>query len=243
MALSSRATTQIAAIVAVILGVSAAPYVADRLDGSDGRPADAQPQALSAPPEVETSGPHAFMDTVDGRPVRYDPCAPIHLVINQRRAVDDADRMVAEAIDSIEAATGLRFTIDGTTDDEPSFAGSAPGARGPVVLGWSDPDEVDDLEGSVAGVAGSVSDRGSEWYDTGSVALDGPQIEQALRGPGGWESARAVVLHELGHLVGLSHVDARGELMQAKAQRGVVDWGPGDREGLAALGGGECRDY
>ena len=69
------------------------------------------------------------------------------------------------------------------------------------------------------------------------------QLERVLRGPNGWASARAVVLHELGHLVGLGHVDAAGELMQPQGGPEITDWGPGDREGLAALGGSECRDY
>jgi hypothetical protein len=44
-----------------------------------------------------------------------------------------------------------------------------------------------------------------------------------------------VLLHELGHLMGLGHVDAVGEIMHP-AGGGVVDLGPGDREGLSQLG-------
>jgi hypothetical protein len=48
-----------------------------------------------------------------------------------------------------------------------------------------------------------------------------------------------VVLHELGHLVGLDHVRDRGELMFPTAND-VVGYGPGDLQGLAALGRGAC---
>ena len=112
-----------------------------------------------------------------------------------------------------------------------------------MLVAWSDPEESDALKGAVAGVAGSVSTRGSQWFDTGAVTLDGPQLRRLLRQRSGYAAARAVVLHELGHLVGLDHVEAEGELMQPEAQPDVTDWGPGDREGLAALGGGACRDY
>jgi hypothetical protein len=44
-----------------------------------------------------------------------------------------------------------------------------------------------------------------------------------------------VLLHELGHVMGLGHVPAIGELMQA-AGGGVTDLGPGDLEGLRRLG-------
>lgn len=244
--LGRRATTMLATLLIVIVGLSAMPAIQARLDGSLGglRPEDARAEPLSLPPTVDTSGPHEFLKTVDGQPVSYDPCAPIHVVVNPRTAIEGADEMLTEALASVEAATGLQFVIDGTTDEVPSARrGSSPGARGPVLIAWSDPDEFEQLEGSVAGIGGSSSVRGSQWFDTGAVTLDGPQLAQLLGSRGGRASARAVVLHELGHLVGLNHVDAEGELMQPESQPGITDWGPGDREGLAALGGGTCRDY
>jgi hypothetical protein len=244
--LGRRATASLAILAIVILGVSSAPAIQARLDETlgGGRPTDARSAPLSMPPTPGSSGPHGFLQTVDGQPVRYDPCAPIHLVVNPRTAIDGADQMLSQVLESVEAATGLTFVIDGFTDEIPSSTrGSRPGARGPVLIAWSDPDEFDDLKGSVAGIAGSASARGSGWYDTGTVTLDGPQLAQAVRGRAGWASARAVILHELGHLVGLDHVDAENQLMQPEAQRDITDWGPGDREGLAALGGGACREY
>lgn len=243
--LGRRATASVVTLVVVVVGLSAAPAVESRLRGDlYGRPADAGPEPLGSPPAGDTTGPHEFVRVVDGGPVRYDPCAPIHLVVNSRTAIDGADRMLAESIASIEGATGLVLVVDGPTGEEPSSSrGTSPGARGPVLVAWSDPEEVEDLEGDVAGIAGSVSSRGSGWFDTGSVVLDGPQLGEIRQGRDGYNAARGVVLHELGHLVGLDHVDAEDELMQPEGRPGVTDWGPGDREGLAALGGGECREY
>lgn len=46
-------------------------------------------------------------------------------------------------------------------------------------------------------------------------------------------------MHELGHLVGLALVNDPAELMYATT--GVaLDYGPGDRTGLAELGRGRC---
>jgi hypothetical protein len=50
---------------------------------------------------------------------------------------------------------------------------------------------------------------------------------------------RAVILHELGHLVGLGHVADPNQLM-SETNYGLHDFGPGDQEGLARLGGGTC---
>jgi hypothetical protein len=46
----------------------------------------------------------------------------------------------------------------------------------------------------------------------------------------------STILHELGHLVGLGHVDDRGELMAVTPGEGPVRFGPGDLRGLAAIG-------
>jgi hypothetical protein len=46
-------------------------------------------------------------------------------------------------------------------------------------------------------------------------------------------------MHEVAHLVGLTHVQARTELMYSK-NNGQLTFGPGDLEGLRQLGGGPC---
>lgn len=46
-------------------------------------------------------------------------------------------------------------------------------------------------------------------------------------------------MHELAHVVGLDHVDDPTQLMYAE-NSGQLDFGAGDRAGLALLGTGEC---
>lgn len=108
----------------------------------------------------------------------------------------------------------------------------------PVLIAWSDPAESPRLLGSVAGIGGSTSLPVSERqvvYVTGNVILDGPAFTQILSHDDGKDQARAIILHELGHLIGLAHVDDPSELMNDKNEGEATNFGPGDLSGIAAL--------
>lgn len=215
------------------------------------RPRDArdEPRAVRAPDDA--SGEYSFVLTQDGSsaPVTYDPCVPIHLVVDPRTMVDDGMKLLEQAVEEVRSATGLMFTVDGLADGPAPAEGSVTGDGGkawlPVRVSWSDPAAEKKLGGDVAGYAGSanIEKDGRRWFVTGSVVLDGPQLADILKTPRGWASARSVVMHELGHLVGLDHVDAAGQLMQPEGSEDLTTWGDGDLAGLAALGQGECISY
>lgn len=134
-----------------------------------------------------------------------------------------------------------RRRSDGVPDTRPA-APDVLGRHDPVVVAWTTPGEVTAPAGHVAGTAGSASVRTSELaaqYVTGGVALDAPDLAAIHQRPDGAGEVRAIVMHELGHLVGLDHVDDPGELMH-RQNVGQLAFGPGDREGLAALGSGSC---
>jgi hypothetical protein len=184
-----------------------------------------------------------------GRPVAWDPCRPIHLVVNNAEAPAGADELIREAAESVSSETGLQFVIEGTTTETPTgrrapVDQSLYGNRwSPVLVAWTDPSVVPDLQGRVAGVAGPV---GAPYYTasqqhwvSGTVSLDGPQIRALLQRADGWAAARAIIMHEFGHLVGLGHVSVQDQLMY-ESNIGQRDFGPGDREGLRQLGLGLC---
>ncbi|WP_240721531.1 matrixin family metalloprotease [Pseudarthrobacter sp. NamE5] len=55
--------------------------------------------------------------------------------------------------------------------------------------------------------------------------------------PDGSALVRAVIMHELAHVVGLDHVNDPTQLMY---EENSGQLGTGDRTGLAMLGSGEC---
>lgn len=204
-----------------------------------------------APEPPARPGRYAFMTLQDdgATPVTYDPCRPIHIVVNDADAPWVAAQLLDDALTGITEATGLQFVVEGRTSEEPridrpEYQRGRYGDRwAPVLVAWTDPETVPDLAGEVAGLAGSTAVQvdGSTWvYVSGIVYLDAPDFVQILDEPHGWEQARAIVLHELGHLVGLAHVEDQRELMDHRGHRFTVDFGAGDLAGLARLGRGPC---
>lgn len=249
-----RAAAAVAVLVVMLGGLSVASMLDEEQVWASfpDRAADGQGAPIGAPPKVAiTSDQFSYVKTQNrsADPVTYDPCVPIHLVVSVRTMVDGGMQMLQEALDEVRDATGLVFVVDGLTNEPaPAVGGNgvaADGGRLPVRVAWSDPEESAELVGAVAGIGGSTAlERdGHWWYVTGQVVLDGPQLAEIVQRPRGWQAARAVVMHELAHVVGLDHVHAPGELMQPSGDESITSWGDGDRTGLAALGRGACVDY
>lgn len=211
-------------------------------------PADVSDEPLRRAPIVTDEGAHEFLRIQDGSPVRWDPCRPVRVVVAGAERMPEADPILREAIDIVSRATGLVFEIEGPTDEQPADDRAPVQDRygdrwAPVLVAWTDPDTVTGLAGDVAGLGGPQSiakaNGSTDVYVTGGVWLDTPALIEILGRPGGRDEVRGVVIHELGHLVGLGHVDDPTELMYESAND-RSNLGPGDRAGLAALGDGPC---
>lgn len=196
-------------------------------------------------------GAHRFMTTqpASSAPVAYDPCRPIRVVLNERSMPRAADGLVEEALDEMSEIVGLKFIVEGPTDEAASesrepFQPDRYGDRwAPVLVAWSDETGFQPLAGNVAGVGGSQAiavSREQAVYVTGIVALDSDAFEQILPRDDGWAQGRAIVLHELGHLLGLGHVEDPEQLMSA-TNTGQTGFADGDLIGLALLGRGACQ--
>jgi hypothetical protein len=149
-------------------------------------------------------------------------------------------------------ASGLKFVYDGPTaeapsDDRQAFQPDRYGKRwAPVLIAWSTPAETPGLAGDVAGLGGSgyAQAPGQPLVPlvlaAGQVSLDAPDLAAISAGrPDGAAEVRAIIMLELGHVLGLNHVNDPAQLMFAE-NNGVMDFAAGDRAGLALLGSGPC---
>jgi hypothetical protein len=182
-------------------------------------------------------GSYAFVVTTsDGDPVSWNHCERIHYVVNPDGAPDEWEDVVRDGVAEVTEASGFEFQYDGTSIER-AFGKRVADADDPppVLIAWADADEVPDLAGLTAGIGGSTPGRvgGRVEFVTGVVVLDTDAYDRMeLRGDR--RSQELILAHELGHVLGLDHVDDIDELMNAEYV-GQDGFGPGDRDGLQRL--------
>lgn len=188
----------------------------------------------------------------DGSPVRWNPCESIAWVLNPTGAPPTARVDAEEAVSRVAVATGLEFEFLGTTDEVPSrdrrlLQEDRYGHRwAPVLIAWVETDTTSlPLAHNERGAAVPVAATGPEGrvFVSGQIVLNG-SVALGSGFDDRHASWGATLLHELGHLVGLDHVDDRNQLMYPTAVFGAADFSAGDRRGLAAVGaaGGGCLE-
>lgn len=200
---------------------------------------DEDPDRLLPAVTAATTGAWAAAD-VPGldTPPRWSPCRPVRLVVNPAGGPDDAVAQVKAAAEDVQAATGLRLIVDGTTDEpvranRRAYQPDRYGDRwAPVLVAWSNQKKVPQLAGLVVGVTfptvATPTDGDGAWYVSGRVILDKT----------GSANLPATLRHEFGHLVGLGHVEDPRELMNPVLE--TSGFSGGDLEGLAYAGQGPC---
>lgn len=176
----------------------------------------------AAPPEGPAGNPVAYRflshDPTTGEPVRFNPCEPLRYVVNSTGVADSVLPIVHEAVKEVTAAAGLETVFEGTTDEAPPpvdgtfarepYQPSRYGAErwAPVLIASQDlPDPGDGRRRGGRGTAiGVKNPAGRPLLVTGTVVLD-PELPR--------RSMKLAVMHELGHVLGLDHVDDRHQIM------------------------------
>ncbi|MDQ4133704.1 MAG: hypothetical protein M3179_10985, partial [Actinomycetota bacterium] len=198
-------------------------------------------------------------------PFRFNPCEPIRYVTSgAARPADRAD--LAEALRRLSAATGIEFVHDGEVADAPPVPPRAivmSGPEGPrwapVHIAWVDQQTIGrarpTVPPGVASTSTTVPHIGIPGaglpipvggvYVTGVLLLNvdavadlrtrAPMPHGFGRGPN-WGR---VMLHELGHLLGLGHVQSTANLMHHELGAHTspnANFGIGDQIALDAIG-------
>jgi len=142
-------------------------------------------------------------------------------------------------------------TKEGFTRERAPYQPDLYGKRwAPVLVVWETPQEEPQFSvgkdlgtKNLAGLGGSqaiVGDAGSMVLVTGTIQLNAASFSEVLTRPNGAALAGGVIQHELGHVLGLGHVQDRTQLMYEHGQSGVTTYAAGDLAGLAKLGQGKC---
>jgi hypothetical protein len=192
--------------------------------------------------EVRGTSTYAFvLEGPGNRPVGWDPCTPIRYVVNPEGAPDGWEEVVDRAVAEVEDASGFDFRDEGETDDRDFDQRVAPGDDPqPVLIAWADPEEEPKLRGKAVGIGGStpVPVGNRVRFVAGLVVLDAGAADQMMSG-GRSRAQELILAHELGHVLGLDHVDDAGELMNPEYV-GQDGFGDGDVRGLEILRDQPC---
>jgi hypothetical protein len=196
-----------------------------------------KPRGVPAP---ASGGEYEYFEQFEGSPPYLSNCEPIPVVIRDKVGPADGPNIIVQSLQQIADASGISFKFVEYTNEVYSFNQRPerfPWEQGDrsIWLGWASQNEVPDLGPAIPdqgvpvglGGPGALFPRGNQVEMKGGGAVF--RAEYVLNDKWG-----KVVLHEVGHVLGLSHVNSRAEQMYP-AVHDLEVLGAGDKEGLQKI--------
>jgi hypothetical protein len=175
-------------------------------------------------------------------PSRWNPCATINWAYNPTGGYPSALTDLKRAFALIAGVTGLHFKYVGTTTVYTPAGGILPGNAN-IAVGWSTPSKSSFLSGATVAHGEFVSIGIGDGYDVGGViyngdiALDKTEVKNMSPGMALTKTSWGrVMVHELGHVVGLGHSRFGDEVMYYATHSGPTLFGNGDIAGFKRVG-------
>lgn len=175
---------------------------------------------------------------------RHDPCRTLTYRVRGKRLPKGALKDIKTTFRLVSEATGLKFRYDGKTKRVP-WKGSSGRYRSygesNFLVGYVSPKEVPSVKG-VSGLGGSPSIWPSRRDSMGvtnesHVAIN---VDPSFKAPGGFGAGftrGSLLMHEVGHAVGLDHAMKKYQIMgYDHVSLGAAQWGKGDLAGLRKVG-------
>lgn len=165
---------------------------------------------------------------ISNRGARWDSCPTITYRINPDGGYPHGTADIKAVLGKVGLITGFRFADAGSTSRavRRTEHGRHPSGTD-IMVDWQSPRQDRLLAGEVAGMGGHWVLNGRRF--DGWMVLD--QSERLDR-----RAWRGVMMHELGHVVGLGHVQSTHQVMHDGARPATGRWGAGDLAGLRRLG-------
>ncbi|MFN8021655.1 MAG: matrixin family metalloprotease [Acidimicrobiales bacterium] len=179
------------------------------------------PATTDTTPVVSTSYKISVVNP-DGTYPRWNPCQDIQVLVNFAGAQPRARASFDNAIQQARAATGFDLPVIETN--------ATTAANGQLIVRWGTSADNSSLTGSVLGIGGfSYS---TSQIVRGTVLLRS-DLTYASSGPA--DLLTGTLAHEIGHALGLAHVNDSTQLMYPYAN-GLDHYQAGDLTGLSLLG-------
>jgi hypothetical protein len=204
---------------------------------SRAKPVSMKSRTFTVTPRYAPRGPAtAWSRQTPGQERRFNPCATVTYRVNAGPPNALAD--VNAAIARVHEATGITFRYLGTTNAVPTTASGMPAGTN-LVVAWTTQAATDgtlapgDLSTDLLLTTAAAHDaQGAVRRITAAAVLMNTDEDDY-----GWQMRQSILIHEIGHIVGLGHTTDRDQRMNASVYPGESrNWGAGDLAGFVRVG-------